>query len=383
MQGAQEGRRRQHRVDRAGDPGGGRAGRDHGRLRDRHRVTPASPAATCAASTSTASPRSPTREVSAADVQRVLEQRKAIPLPSDRQVIHVLPQEYIVDDQDGIREPIGMSGVRLEARVHLVTAATASVQNVIKCAERCDLHVADVVLEPLASAEAVLSRRREGDRRRADRHRRRHHRRDRLRGRRHRAHQRDPDRRHQHHQRHRRRPAHADRRGRAHQDQVRLRQPGAWSTTTRRSRCPRSAAAARARCRASVLAEHHRAARRRDLPARCATCSTETGYIDMLPRAWCSPAARRCSRACTELAEEVLGMPVRRGAAHGRRRPRRRGQEPGVRDRRRPREVRRGRSCASAPMRDRRAADAARRCRGTDQRGSWCAHRTSWFREVF
>lgn len=97
------------------------------------------------------------REVSHDDVSRVLEQAKAIPLPGDRQVIHVLPQEYIVDDQDGIREPVGMSGVRLEARVHLVTAATSSIQNIIKCAERCDLHVAEVVLQPLASAHAVLS----------------------------------------------------------------------------------------------------------------------------------------------------------------------------------------------------------------------------------
>ena len=97
------------------------------------------------------------REVNESDVQRVLEQSKAIPLPSDRQVIHVLPQEYIVDEQDGVKEPVGMSGVRLEARVHVVTAATTSVQNIIKCAERCDLNVAEVVLEPLASAEAVLS----------------------------------------------------------------------------------------------------------------------------------------------------------------------------------------------------------------------------------
>jgi cell division protein FtsA len=97
------------------------------------------------------------REVHQSDVDRVLEQAKAIPLPSDRQVIHVLPQEYIVDDQDGIREPIGMSGVRLEARAHVVTAAATSVQNIIKCAERCGLYVAEVVLEPLASADAVLS----------------------------------------------------------------------------------------------------------------------------------------------------------------------------------------------------------------------------------
>ncbi|MCA9601922.1 MAG: cell division protein FtsA [Myxococcales bacterium] len=97
------------------------------------------------------------REVGQEDVVRVLEQAKAFPLSGDRQVIHVLPQEYIVDDQDGIREPVGMSGVRLQARVHVVTAATPSIQNIIKCAERCDLHVAEVVLQPLASAEAVLS----------------------------------------------------------------------------------------------------------------------------------------------------------------------------------------------------------------------------------
>jgi cell division protein FtsA len=98
-----------------------------------------------------------TREVAEEDVERVLEQSKAIPLPSDRQVLHVLPQEYIVDDQDGITKPVGMSGVRLEARVHVVTAATASVQNIIKCAQRCDLEVAEVVLEPLASSYAVLN----------------------------------------------------------------------------------------------------------------------------------------------------------------------------------------------------------------------------------
>jgi cell division protein FtsA len=97
------------------------------------------------------------REVTESDVARVLAQSKAIPLPSDRQVIHVLPQEYIVDDQDGITKPVGMNGVRLEARVHLVTAASSAIQNIVKCAERCDLHVAETVLEPLASAEAVLS----------------------------------------------------------------------------------------------------------------------------------------------------------------------------------------------------------------------------------
>ncbi len=96
-------------------------------------------------------------EVTRADVERVLEGARAIPVDADRQILHVLPREYVVDAQDGIRDPIGMSGVRLGTKVNLVTAATSCVQNVIRCAERCGLTVADVVLEPLASAEAVLS----------------------------------------------------------------------------------------------------------------------------------------------------------------------------------------------------------------------------------
>ena len=98
-----------------------------------------------------------TREVTGDDVARVLEQAKAVPLPGDRQVLHVLPQEYLVDDQDGIREPVGMSGVRLEARVHMVTAASTCVANITKCTGRVGLHVPEVVLQPLASADAVLS----------------------------------------------------------------------------------------------------------------------------------------------------------------------------------------------------------------------------------
>ncbi len=96
-------------------------------------------------------------EVTHRDVERVLEGARAIPVDADRQILHVLPREYTVDSQDGIRDPIGMAGVRLGVKVNLVTAATSCVQNVIRCAERCGLTVADVVLQPLASAEAVLS----------------------------------------------------------------------------------------------------------------------------------------------------------------------------------------------------------------------------------
>lgn len=97
------------------------------------------------------------REVARGDVDRVLEAARAIPVDADRMILHVLPREYVVDNQDGIRDPIGMSGVRLQARVNLVTAATSCVQNVIRSIERCGLDVADIVLGPLATSEAVLS----------------------------------------------------------------------------------------------------------------------------------------------------------------------------------------------------------------------------------
>jgi cell division protein FtsA len=97
------------------------------------------------------------QEVSESDVRRVIDAAKAVAIPMDREVIHVIPQEFIVDEQDGIREPIGMSGVRLEAKIHIVTAAVTSAQNIVKCANKAGLNVVDIVLEPLASAEAVLA----------------------------------------------------------------------------------------------------------------------------------------------------------------------------------------------------------------------------------
>ncbi len=97
------------------------------------------------------------REVGENDVRRVIDAAKAVAIPMDREVIHVIPQEYVIDDQDGIREPLGMSGVRLEAKIHIVTAAVTSAQNIVKCANKAGLNVVDIVLEPLASAEAVLA----------------------------------------------------------------------------------------------------------------------------------------------------------------------------------------------------------------------------------
>ena len=98
-----------------------------------------------------------THEVVAADVERVLDAARAVTLPPDQGVLHVLPQEFVVDGQDGIRDPIGMSGVRLEARVHVISTAVAPAQNVIKCCQRTGLHVADLVLAPFAAGEAVVT----------------------------------------------------------------------------------------------------------------------------------------------------------------------------------------------------------------------------------
>lgn len=97
------------------------------------------------------------KEVTQRDLERVIDAARAVAIPMDRDVIHVLPQDYIIDDQDGIREPLGMSGVRLEAKVHIVTGAATSAQNIVKCCNRTGLSVAEMVLAPLAAAESVLS----------------------------------------------------------------------------------------------------------------------------------------------------------------------------------------------------------------------------------
>jgi len=96
------------------------------------------------------------REVRPTDIERVIEAAKAVSIPQDREILHVVPREFSIDQQDGIKEPLGMAGVRLEARVHIVTAASASAQNIIKCCTRCGLEVQDLVLEPYATAESVL-----------------------------------------------------------------------------------------------------------------------------------------------------------------------------------------------------------------------------------
>jgi cell division protein FtsA len=97
------------------------------------------------------------REVTRADVDRVIDAAQAVAIPADQRVLHILPQEYIIDSQEGVKEPLGMSGVRLEAKVHLVTCAINAVQNIEKCIKRCGLQVEEIILEQLASSYAVLT----------------------------------------------------------------------------------------------------------------------------------------------------------------------------------------------------------------------------------
>ena len=97
------------------------------------------------------------KEVTHADINRVIDAARAVAIPLDREVLHVIPQEFIIDEQDGIKEPLGMSGVRLEAEVHIVTGAVTSAQNIIKSVNRAGLHVIDIILQPIASSEAVLT----------------------------------------------------------------------------------------------------------------------------------------------------------------------------------------------------------------------------------
>ena len=190
------------------------------------------------------------KEVTQADIDRVVETAKAIPIPNDQQILHIVPQSFTIDGQEDVREPLGMSGVRLEVDVHIVTGAVSAVENVTKCIRRCGLEVLDVVLQPLASARAVLS----DDEKElgvclidigggtsdiavyaggAIRHT-----------------AVIPDRRRPGHQRHRDDAAHADQGGRGTEGPLRLRAAPAGRCRTTSSKCPASASAARASCRA-------------------------------------------------------------------------------------------------------------------------------------
>lgn len=97
------------------------------------------------------------KEVTQGDIDRVIDSARAVAIPADQKILHILPQEYVIDRQEGIKEPVGMSGIRLEARVHIVTGAVSAAQNIVKCIRRCGLEVEDIILEQLASSAAVLA----------------------------------------------------------------------------------------------------------------------------------------------------------------------------------------------------------------------------------
>jgi cell division protein FtsA len=97
------------------------------------------------------------KEVTPGDVERVIDAARAVAIPADQKILHILPQEFVIDDQDGIKEPVGMCGVRLEAKVHMVTGAVSAAQNIVKCVRRCGLEVDDIILEQLASSYSVLT----------------------------------------------------------------------------------------------------------------------------------------------------------------------------------------------------------------------------------
>jgi len=97
------------------------------------------------------------KEVMQYDIDRVIDSARAVAIPADQKILHILPQEFVIDQQDGIKEPIGMSGIRLEAKVHMVTGSVSAAQNIIKCIRRCGLEVEDIVLEQLASCTSVLT----------------------------------------------------------------------------------------------------------------------------------------------------------------------------------------------------------------------------------
>ncbi len=97
------------------------------------------------------------KEVGQADVDRVIDSARAVAIPADQKILHILPQEYIIDSQNGIKEPVGMAGIRLEAKVHIISGAVSAAQNLVKCIRRCGLEVEDIILEQLASCYAVLS----------------------------------------------------------------------------------------------------------------------------------------------------------------------------------------------------------------------------------
>ena len=208
------------------------------------------------------------REITREDIKRVIDQSKALSIPPDREIIHIIPQEFVVDEQDGIKDPLGMSGIKLEVNVHIVTSAVTSLQNLKSCIERAGVATEEIVLNQIATSAVRPDPRRAGARRRADRHRGGDDRGGHLRARQSLVLLDHPDRRRQLHQRHRRRPPDAHPGGREDQEEVRLRRrPGGRRTGDDRGPVRRQGPEA-PRPLPPDPGRHHPAAGRGDLPAR-------------------------------------------------------------------------------------------------------------------
>ncbi len=320
-------------------------------------------------------------EVTRGDVERVLEGARAIPVDADRQILHVLPREYMVDSQDGIRDPIGMAG-RAPRRQGQPRHGRDELR-----AERHPLRRALRPHRGRRGAPAARERRgrsqrrRERDRRRGRRHRRRHDGPPALRRRRHRSHERHSRRRQQHHERHRRGPPDSDGRGRPTEAPLGLRA----RPNGRRRRRDRSARRRRvtrpARPRAASSATSSSRASKRSSPSS-ASASRTRGCSSSSAPASSSPAARCSCRACREFAEEILGHAGAHRDAHGHQRDHAARARARVRDGRRPREVRGARALGRIDDAARgRAPVGRRRGRARRPRRTWPSARRSGFWE--
>ncbi len=251
------------------------------------------------------------KEVAQVDIERVIDTARAVQIPNDQQILHVLNQEFIIDGQEDVREPLGMSGVRLEVKVHIVTGAVSSAQNIIKCVRRCGLEVRDLILQPLASAHGGDLRRREGPRRCADGHRRRHHRPRRLHARGDPPHRGDPDRRRPDHQRHRDGAADPDQGRRGHQGTLRLRAVAARRSPGHGGGAGLGERESRQLSR-KTLAEVIEP-RVEELYSLVQTELRSSGYEELLSSGVVITGGSSVMRGMVELGEEIFHMPVRVG----------------------------------------------------------------------
>jgi cell division protein FtsA len=268
------------------------------------------------------------REVTPVDVARVVETAKAINIPNDQRLLLVEPQEFVIDGHE-VKEPIGMSGSRLEVKVHIVTGAQSAAENILKCVRRCGLEVERLVLNPSASAPAVLTDDEKQPRRGRGRHRRRHHRRADLHRRQRAPHRGDPDRRRPDHQRHRDGAAHADQgrrgdQGRARRGQAAAGRPGRPGRGARPGR-PRAAHAVSRQALAGVIEP-----RVEEIFSLVHQVIRDSGYEELLSSGIVLTGGSAVMPGMVELGEDIFLKPVRKGLPTVQRRAVRHGGQPAL-----------------------------------------------------